>query len=138
MIDIKELAEKLSSYGRNSETGFGFAVHPIPGEIEVLQVVPDDREELPIFLSISDDEILCLSYVFSEDEVRDEARAEMHLAMLSMNVPMPLSSFARIDRQYVVFGALSVRSNLEELAHEIEVLSDNTLEAIEAMKDYLK
>jgi uncharacterized protein YjfI (DUF2170 family) len=37
-----------------------------------------------------------------------------------------------------MFGALSPKANIDELLHEIELLSDNVLEAIEAVSDYLK
>ena len=137
MVEINKLADELSAYGETDE-GLAFEVQPIPGEVEVLQVLVEDRQELPIYISGADSEILCMSYLFKKDEVKDTSLGEMHEAMLSMNVPMPLSSFATIGDQYVVFGALSASSDLESVIHEIELLSDNTLEAIESLKDYLK
>ena len=137
MAKINKLAEVLSERGKAGE-GLAFDVNPIPGKIEVLQVLVEDREELPIYISQADHEILCLSYLFKKDEVKAESINDMHDAMLSMNVPMPLSAFAQIGDQYVVFGALSINSAIEEIVHEIELLSDNTLEAIKSLKDYLK
>ena len=67
-----------------------------------------------------------------------EKLAEMNNVMLSTSISMPLSSFAKIDRQYVVYGALSIHSSLYDIVHELEVLSSNSVEALEAMKDYLK
>ena len=45
----------------------GFEVQPIPGDVEVLQISVEEREELPIYISIAEDEILCISYLFTED-----------------------------------------------------------------------
>ena len=61
----------------------------------------------------------------------------MNKTMLAANISIPLSSFALVDDQYVIYGALSVNSSLEDIVHDIEVLSSNTIEAIDAMSDYL-
>ena len=58
--------------------------------------------------------------------------------MLELNIPMPLSSFAKIDDKYVVYGALSVQSNMQEIEQELSVLSDNCLEVIDEMSNFLK
>lgn len=137
MVEINKLADELSNY-EVSDEGLPFEVQPIPGDIEVLQVSVEGREELPIFISYADREIICMSYLFKKDEVKDSGAHEMNGAMLAINIAMPLSSFATIDDQYVVFGALSAESDLKTIVHEIEILSDNTLEAIESLRDYLK
>jgi uncharacterized protein YjfI (DUF2170 family) len=137
MVDLKTLANQLADKGKGAENGFPFEVNPIPGEVEVLQIIVEDREELPIFVSASEEQILCIAYLFKEEEVKSGTIDEMNKAMLTANISIPLSSFAKIDDQYVIYGALSVNSNLEDIVHEIEVLSSNVLEAIEAMSDYL-
>lgn len=134
MIDIKRLANA----GKEVERGFLFEVNPIPGDIEVLQIVIEDREELPVYISCSDEQILCITYLFKEEEVKDEMKSEMNSAMLSTNIAMPLSAFGKIDRQYVIYGALSVNSSIEDIVHELEVLSGNSIEAIGAMSEYFK
>jgi len=138
MVDVSKLGNDLAEKGKEGVDGFLFDVQPIPGEVEVLQISVENREELPIFISVAGDEILCMSYLFKEEEIKADTKGEMHHAMLAMNIPMPLSSFGKIDEQYVVFGALATSSSLEDIVHEIVTLSDNTLEAIEAMRDYLK
>jgi uncharacterized protein YjfI (DUF2170 family) len=61
----------------------------------------------------------------------------MNHAMLAANISIPLSAFAKIDTQYVIYGALSVESSLNDIVHELDVLASNTIEAIEAMQAYL-
>ena len=138
MTDLNNITEHLSNLESDDASGFTFDVQPISGEVEVIKVTVEGREELPIYISQADTQILCIAYLFAEDEVKEDSKAELHTAMLVMNIPMPLSSFAKIDDQYVVFGALSVNSSLEDVVREIEMLSENTLEAIEAVREYLK
>ncbi|MGL4749549.1 MAG: YjfI family protein, partial [Shewanella sp.] len=111
---------------------------PIDGEVEVLQVNVVGREEIPVFVSVTDNQILCISYLWGENEVNQERRSEMFETMLELNIPMPLSAFAKIDDKYVVYGALSLQSSMLEIEQELAVLSDNCLEVIDEMVDYLK
>ncbi len=117
--------------------GYQIECQPIPGEVDVLQVTVDSREEVPIFVSIAEDQILCIAWLFEEDEVDQSRKAEMNESMLAMNMPMPLSSFAKIDQRYVVFGALSVKSSMEDICHELVILSNNTIDALEVMTEFL-
>jgi len=129
---------KIATYlNQLDETGFSFDCTPIDGEIDVLQVEVVGREEIPIFISISDSQILCIAYLWGENEVKPELKANMMEAMLEMNIPMPLSSFAKIEEKYVAFGALSVNSTLRDIELEVATLSDNSLEVIAEMDSYL-
>ncbi|MDQ6991495.1 MAG: DUF2170 family protein [Mariprofundaceae bacterium] len=136
MFDINIVRKLLEKY--DGEQGLSFDVQEIPGETPTFSVVVDGREELPIYISSTNEEVLCICHLFDEDEVKSESVAEMNQAMLTMNVPMPLSSFGIIGSQYVVFGAMSARSDIDELAHELGTLSGNSIDAIEALSDYLK
>lgn len=138
MVDLKTLANELENVGNVEESGFTFQINPIPGEVEVLQILVEGREELPIFVSTSAEQIMCIAYLFKSDEVQSNKIDDMNKAMLSTNISMPLSSFALIDGQYVLYGSLSVNSSLDDIVHEIEVLSSNVIDAIETVSDYLK
>lgn len=137
-MNIHNIANYLNELGDNSHTGFKFDCYPIEGEVEVLQVNIIDREEIPVFVSVTDNQVLCISYLWGEDEINPERRTEMFESMLELNIPMPLSSFAKVDDKYVVFGALSVGSSMDEIEQELSVLSDNCLEVIDEMAAYLK
>jgi uncharacterized protein YjfI (DUF2170 family) len=129
---IKELAEsKLSD-------DTSLSIEMFDGEESVACIKIEDREEFPIYMTVDEGQILCISYLFGDDQVNPDKRAAMAEAMLMMNVSIPLSAFSKIGDQYIMFGALSPKSSIDELLHEIELLSDNVLEAIEAVSDYLK
>ena len=133
-MNIQDLALNFSNL--NLE-GYSFECQVIPGEVEVLQVVLEGFEELPIYISSTDAQILCISYLWSEDEIKRDSKSELLEVMLDMNIPMPLSSFSRVQGRYVVFGALSINSSFEDVVHEVITLGENSVEALEVMSEFL-
>ncbi|REL36476.1 YjfI family protein [Thalassotalea euphylliae] len=136
-MNIHKIADHLNALADNSETGMVFDCQPISGDVDVLQITVEGREELPIFVSVTDDQILCITYLWGNDEVKQDKIADMHTAMLEMSIPMPLSSFSKIGDKYVIFGALSIGSTFADIEHELAVLSNNAIEIIDDMSDYL-
>lgn len=136
-MNIHKIANHLNALADNSETGMTFDCQPITGEVDVLQITVIGREELPIFVSVTDDQILCITYLWGAEEVKSEKIEDMHTAMLEMNIPMPLSSFSKIGDKYVIFGALSINSTFDDIEHELAVLSNNAIEIIDDMSEYL-
>ena len=134
-MNTKDLALRISDLV--SFEGYDFDCQPIPGETEVLQITLWDFEELPTFVSVTDTQILCITYLFTEDEVKPKNRTEMLEEMLELNIPMPLSSFAKLGDRYVVFGALSINSSIEDICHEIVTLTENAVESIDALEEFL-
>ncbi len=137
-MNINLIAQHLNALGENATTGLSFDALPLEGTVDVLQVVVEDREEIPVFVTVTDDQILCTAYLWGKDEVNDGMHAEMHEAMLSMNIPMPLSSFAKIEDKYSIFGAMSTSSSIDDIELEIATLSNNSLDIITEMSDFLK
>ncbi|ALO35774.1 hypothetical protein CMT41_14400 [Colwellia sp. MT41] len=136
-MNIHTIADHLNSLADNSDTGMSFDCQPISGEVDVLQISILGREELPIFVSVTEDQIICICYLWGLDEVKPESVNAMHESMLEMNIPMPLTSFSKIGDKYVVFGALSIKSNFIDVEHELAVLSNNAVEVIDDMSEYL-
>lgn len=136
-MNIHKIADHLNALADNSDTGMTFDCQPISGEVDVLQITVIGREELPIFVSVTDDQILCITYLWGTEEVKSDKIEEMHTAMLEMNIPMPLSSFSKIGDKYVIFGALSINSTFNDIEHELAVLSNNAIEIIDDMSEYL-
>ena len=136
-MNIHQIADHLNSLANNSATGMIFDCQPITGEVDVLQITIIEREELPIFVSVTEDQILCITYLWGEDEVKTASRSLMQESMLEMNIPMPLSSFSKIGDKYVVFGALSINSSFEDIEQELTVLSNNAIEVINDMGEFL-
>ncbi|MDG1206746.1 MAG: DUF2170 family protein [Pseudomonadales bacterium] len=134
-MNTRDLALRISDF--SSFEGYQFDCQPIPGDTEVLQITLTDYEELPAFVSVTDTQILCITYLFTQDEVRNGSKAEMMEEMLELNIPMPLSSFAKLADRYVIFGALAINSSIEDICHEIITLTENAVESIDALEEFL-
>lgn len=124
--------------GTVTTEGMALSAKPVEGEVPLLKVEVEDREEFPIYLTVDEDQILCTTYLWKEGEIAPQKRMALMEDMLTMNLPMPLSSFGKVGDQYLIFGAMAMDSRVEDVQHEVCVLSDNTLNAIEAMGEYLK
>ena len=133
--NLKELMTQVAALDDEKRGGLNLSFEIIDGE--VAKVTVEDRDELPVFVTMADDQLLCICNLFDEAQVTPETRMEMFESMLNLNIPMPLSSFAKMDDKYAVFGAMSLNSSADDVALEITTLSDNSLDAIEALSDYL-
>lgn len=133
---LKDLMTRVTTLDDVKLGGLGLSFEIIDGQ--VAKVTAEDRDELPIYVTLADDQLLCICNLFDEDQVVAEKRTELFESMLSLNVPMPLSAFAKMDDKFAIFGAMSLNSSDEDVALEITTLSDNSLDAIEALSDYLK
>jgi hypothetical protein len=134
-LNTNDLALRITDMG--SYEGQILECQPIPGVTEVLQITVQGYEELPAFVSITDSQIMCITNLFLDAEVNPRARGLMLEEMLELNIPMPLSSFAKLDDRFVIFGSMSIKSSIEDICHEIITLTENAVEAIDALQDYL-
>lgn len=103
---------------------------------DVLTVIVDDKEHIPVSLAVGGGQILAMNALWKISEVSDPAA--MNMAMMKTNVSMPLSSFAIVGDEYVLFGALSVASGAAEIIEEIYTLVSNTEAAYEAFAKELR
>ena len=133
-MNIQDLA--LRFFELPSIEGYSADVQVIPGDVEVIQIILADYEEVPVYLSITDSQILCITYLWTEDEINPAKRTELFETLLEMNIPMPLSSFAKVENRYAVFGALAITSSISEISHEVVTLMENAVEALTALEDY--
>lgn len=138
MAPLQEQLRGLDTLTSAALGGSSVQLQPIPGDVPVIQVNIEGREELPIFVTCSDSQILCMCYLWSDDEVRSERRAELLQTLLDLNPSVPLSSFGRIGERYVLFGALARDGRVDDVAKEIAVLSDNAIDALDALSEFLK
>jgi len=117
--------------------GLAVQLQPMPGSVPVVQVSIEGREDLPIFLTGADDQILCLCYLWSDAEVRPERRTELLETLLDLNPAVPLSDFGRVGDRFVLIGSLRREAPAQDIAKEIAVLSDNAMDALDALSEFL-
>ncbi|MDR0716364.1 MAG: YjfI family protein [Azoarcus sp.] len=137
---MKSLQERLGGLDMVLSARLGGAsvsLQPMPGEIPVIQTVIGGREELPIFITASDAQVLCICYLWQDDEIVPEKRLELLELLLDLNPAIPLSSFGKVEGRYVLFGALSRDARIDDIASDIVALSDNAIDALDALSSYL-
>lgn len=137
-MSLKDLAIKLNGM---VQEGFSLDVLPLTqGEergISVLQVTVEGFDELPIFISATDEQLLCVTNLFGASEVVPDMVNELNAMLLRLSVNVPLSSFGMIDDTYILFGAMPVSTPVEHVAHEVVVQAENALECLEALEEFL-
>ena len=96
--------------------------------------------DLPVFLTVSGEQIIAESILWAVDEVADVDR--FNDAILRTHKFFPLStisldSLGSNGDYYQMFGALSSTSLLQNVVFEIEVLASNVIHATEAYAEFL-
>lgn len=116
------------------------SVELIDGIDPSLLITLHEYGDLPVFLSISGDQIIVesvlwpMSYVTSVDK--------LNLLILKTHKLIPLSTIS-VEKAgdgknyYHMFGALSAASSLNDILFEIDVLGANVIQAVEAYGDFL-
>ncbi len=113
----------------------------LDGADPILHIVMQDYGELPLFVAVSGEQILVEGVLWEEKEVKDVAK--FNEAVLRTHKLFPLSSIAletspEGSGYYIMYGALSATSLLENVVFEIEALADNIIKATEAYESHLK
>lgn len=103
----------------------------------VIKAAVTELRELPSFVTVSGDQILVMTTLWGIEEVDEAFRARLNEDLLRANTLVPLSDFAIVGENYVLFGALSVTSSLEDVIMEITMLAENTVDAIESYGEKL-
>ena len=106
--------------------------------VPVLRFCIEGLEELPVFVTASPSQVLCICYLWTEDEIRPERRSEMLEAMLDLNMAIPLSNFGRIGGHYVLFGSLAHDASPDSIATDVAMVADNAFEALDVFTEFLK
>ena len=68
-MELNELSIKLASFETEGVSFESFLIAN-EGEQDVLQVIVDGNDELPIFVTQTEEQLLCISYLFAEDEYK--------------------------------------------------------------------
>lgn len=111
----------------------------IDGVAPTLHIVMVEYGDLPVFLTVSGEQILVESYLWSMDEVTDVAQFNEAILRTHKFFPLSTISLDRIDGDdcYHMFGALSSQSSLQNILFEIEVLASNVIQATQAYAEFL-
>lgn len=113
-------------------------IQKIDGDTPVIQAIVQDVDEFPILISVGDEQVLMITDMWGVDEIKAGKESELNAVLLRANLPMPLSAFSILGERYVIFGSLSVNSDVNELIEEITTLANNIVDALDFCKEYLR
>ena len=97
--------------------------------------------DLPVFLTVSGEQIIVESILWSVDEVADVNGFNDAILRTHKYFPLSTISLDQLGQSgdyYHMFGALSSTSILSNVVFEIEVLASNVIQATEAYSEFLK
>ncbi|MBN8741626.1 MAG: hypothetical protein BGP24_17275 [Lysobacterales bacterium 69-70] len=112
-------------------------VVPVAGEVPVIEIAFPGSERLPIYVTDAGSQLLCISYLWRDDEVKPRLRAKLMETLLDLNPSVPLSSFGRIGEHFVLVGALSPAASAADMALELATLGDNGRDALATLAEFL-
>ena len=132
---LQKLCQQLSECNYK---GYQFSCLPMHSEQEVIRIEVIGLEEIPIFVTVTETQIICISYLFNKHEIYSAKESELNQYLLELNVPMPLSSFALVEDYYVIFGSLSCGSKFESITQELLSLARNATDTLQALEEFIK
>jgi len=112
----------------------------IDGVNSTIVISMHDFGDLPIFLTVSGEQILAEAVLFSVSDIEDTIKFNEYVLKTHKYLPLSTISIETDETHgdyYYMFGALSASSNINEIMLEIDTLAENTIHAAEAFKDFL-
>ncbi|MEJ2415505.1 MAG: DUF2170 family protein [Exilibacterium sp.] len=132
---LEEISFRLNDY----HTAGGVTFDAVLSEQgDTLEVTCSENPDFPIVVTATDTQIISVTPLFALSDVVDDKRDELNKILLALSPVVPLSAIGLQEDMYILFGSMAVNTVFENLAHELEVQADNTLEVLDALKDFLK
>lgn len=134
-----DIASLTSLFASDPEELGDVDVDVEPGS-DVLRITVKERGGLVVLMVATGEQILCSVLLTPCDEVPD--RAQFERRVLATHKTIPLSKFGITEaggaEWYELFGALSSRSEAEQVIEEVAVLVTNSLEAAEWIGEWVE
>ena len=117
------------------------SIEIIDGLNSTIVINMHDYGDLPIFVTVGGEQILAEAVLFSIDDVVDTAKFNEYVLKTHKYLPLSTISIETDDTHgdyYYMFGALSALSSVNEVVLEVDTLAENTIQATQAFKGFLK
>lgn len=111
----------------------------IDGVSPALHIVMYEYGDLPLFLTVSGEQIVVEAMLWSVSEVSNPSLFNETVLRTHKYFPLSNISLDKMDGDdcYHMFGALSSASSLHDVILEIEMLASNVIQATEAYSEFL-
>ena len=132
---MQEIAYQINTWNGAGNDVFSAAYNDVDGTIVVENSLNPDAI---VIVVATDTQLLTITPLFDESSVKEEMRAELNRGLLTISLPMALSSVGIQDSRYVLFGAMAIETPIMSLLHEMRVQIDNYNDVLEAVADYIQ
>ncbi|HCS65981.1 MAG TPA: DUF2170 domain-containing protein [Cellvibrio sp.] len=111
----------------------------IDGVSPALHIIMYEYGDLPLFLTVSGEQIVVEAMLWSVSEVNNPSLFNETVLRTHKYFPLSNISLDKMDGDdcYHMFGALSSASSLQDVILEIEMLASNVIQATEAYSEFL-
>jgi len=133
MQNLEELALSLN----NTVTDEGTSFEAIVTDNGLIDVTCSNNKEFPILIAMTDSQILAVTSLFNVSEVKEDKIDELNSMLLTISPVIPLSSTGLQNGNYILFGAMSLNTVIDNIVHELEVQAENTIDVLEAISPLL-
>lgn len=131
-LDLNELCLQLNQFESSEGNTFNAQVND-----DLIEVTCSNAEDFPIYVSSSEEQILAISHLFTEDNIKADEIDNLNDLLLKLSPAIPLSAFGKEGKLYFIYGAMPLGTLFSNIAHELEVQADNTVEALETLQELM-
>jgi len=130
---MQEIVDQINQKSSEENNGYSAEIS------EAGPVVIRNSNQLgaDIFMMSTDSQIITITPLFSIDSVTADRVNELNRLLLTITLPMALSSFAIQDNGYVLQGSMSINTTIENVLHEIDVQMANYDDAMDALDEFI-
>ena len=102
-----------------------------------ITVTNTDMPDAVVIVSATENQILTQTPLFSEQEIKEDERAELNRKFLNIGLVMPLSGIGINNGLYVIFGSMATTTSIENIVHEIQAQVNNYTDVLLASEEHL-
>ncbi|MFT5611930.1 MAG: hypothetical protein ACI9WC_000957 [Arenicella sp.] len=100
-------------------------------------IVNTEAPESVIIIVATDNQLLSITPLIAVSSVDPERVDELNKTLLTLSLPLALSSIGIQDERYVLFGSMAINTTIENVIHEIEVQTSNYDDVMEAFDEFI-
>lgn len=131
---LQEIAYQINTSNATGSNVFSAVYDENDGTVKIEN---SNTPDAVVIVVATDTQILTITPLFDEQSVNEETRAELNRGLLTISLPMALSSVGIQDGRYVLFGAMAIETSMTNLLHEIDVQIDNYDDVLDAVAGYI-
>lgn len=134
-MNLEDLTYQLNDY--TDPSGADFSAE-LSDDQETMTVTSSINLDATIIVLVSDEQILTVTPLLRKDDIKPADLAEFNETVLRLSPVIPLSSIGlQDDGSYILFGAMSVNTTFENIAHELAVQADNASDVLAALDTFV-